>query len=233
MGLTFPLANAVVQRAERGVGRRAGVLYFSNTLGAVCGSLATGFLLLPALGMQASATLLTIAAGLTVVPLYLADERRGADRGAVASALASGIAIALWLLLPPDFVITRAQIAPGAGERQLALVEGINEVVSVVDAGSNGRLLLTNGHAMSSTTLMSQRYMRALAHIPLLSMDRPETALVIGFGVGNTTHAITLHPTIRRVEIADLSRQILDHAGYFAEANRDVLTDRRVGRVCR
>ena len=70
--------------------------------------------------------------------------------------------------------------------------------------------------------------MRALAHIPLLSMDRPETALVIGFGVGNTTHAITLHPTIRRVEVADLSKQILDHAGYFADANRDVLDDRRV-----
>ena len=228
MGLTFPLANAVVQHAERGVGRRAGVLYFSNTLGAVCGSLATGFLLLPVLGMQGSATLLTIAAGLTVVPLYFADVRRGSIAAPVASVLTSGIAIALWLLLPPHFVITRAQIAPAEGERQLALVEGINEVVSVVDVGANGRLLLTNGHAMSSTTLMSQRYMRALAHIPLLSMDRPETALVIGFGVGNTTHAITLHPTIRRVEVADLSRQILDHAGYFAEANHDVLTDRRV-----
>ena len=124
MGLTFPLANAVVQHAERGVGRRAGVLYFSNTLGAVCGSLATGFLLLPVLGMQGSATLLTIAAGLTVVPLYFADVRRGSIAAPVASALTSGIAIALWLLLPPNFVITRAQIrssrrraAAGSGRR--------------------------------------------------------------------------------------------------------------------
>ena len=36
---------------------------------------------------------------------------------------------------------------------------------------------------------------------------RPETVLVIGFGVGNTTHAATLHPSIRRVEVADLSRR--------------------------
>src|SRR4029453_4441772 len=96
------------------------------------------------------------------------------------------------------------------------------------EMGSSGRLLMTNGHAMSSTTLSSQRYMRALAHIPLLAIERPETALVIGFGVGNTTHAITLHPTIRRVEIADLSQLILRHASYFASANHDVLTDRRV-----
>jgi spermidine synthase len=237
MGLTFPLANAIVQRAEQGVGRRAGVLYFSNTLGAVSGSLAAGFLLLPALGMQASATVLSIAAGLTVVPLWVAalpdaDQapslRRRSIAAPVASALISATAIVLWLLLPPNFVIARAQVPPADGERRVALVEGINEVVAVMDSGAAGRVLFTNGHSMSSTGIMSQRYMRALAHIPLLSMDRPESALVIGFGVGNTTHAITLHPTIQRVEVADLSRQILGHAGYFAGANRNVLDDERV-----
>ena len=40
MGFSFPLANAMIQHAERSVGRRAGVLYLANTLGAVCGSLA-------------------------------------------------------------------------------------------------------------------------------------------------------------------------------------------------
>jgi spermidine synthase len=241
MGLTFPMANAIVQHAEGSVGHRAGVLYFSNTLGAVCGSLAAGFLLLPLLGMQASATVLTVAAGLTIVPLFITARERersddataGARRASLASAavtaLVSGIAIVFWLLLPPEFVITHAQTAPGKGEQRLSLVEGVNEVVSVVDLGGHqGRMLLTNGHPMSSTTLPARRYMRALAHIPLLSMDRPETALVIGFGVGNTTHAITLHPTIRRVEIADLSRQILEHARFFEDANHGVLKDPRV-----
>src|SRR5688572_283181 len=81
---------------------------------------------------------------------------------------------------------------------------------------------------MSSTLPLSQRYMRALAHIPLLSMARPESVLVIGFGVGNTTHAATLHPSVRRVELADLSRDILAHAGYFAAANHNVLSDPKV-----
>src|SRR5205085_11923516 len=63
MGFSFPLANAVVQRAELSVGTRAGVLYLANTAGAVCGSLVSGFILLPLFGLQASTTILmTVAA---------------------------------------------------------------------------------------------------------------------------------------------------------------------------
>ena len=98
----------------------------------------------------------------------------------------------------------------------------------MTEVPSQGRTLITNGHPMSSTSPLSQRYMRALAHVPLLSIDNPEAVLVIGFGVGNTTHAATLHPSVHRVEVADLSRDILEHAGYFSDVNRDVLSDPRV-----
>src|SRR5262249_34763129 len=47
MGCAFPLANAMIQRAEHTVGRRAGLLYLCNTAGAVCGALGAGFVLLP------------------------------------------------------------------------------------------------------------------------------------------------------------------------------------------
>jgi predicted membrane-bound spermidine synthase len=74
MGFSFPLANAVIQRAESSVGRRAGILYLANTAGAVCGSLAAGFVLLPMAGLQLSATILMCVAALSVVPLYLATS---------------------------------------------------------------------------------------------------------------------------------------------------------------
>ena len=86
-------------------------------------------------------------------------------------------------------------------------------------------MLVTNGHPMSSTELLSQRYMRAMAHIPLLTIDNPESVLVICYGVGNTAQAATLHPSVRRVEVVDLSRHVLDHSSYFKETNGDVLTD--------
>ena len=81
---------------------------------------------------------------------------------------------------------------------------------------------------MASTAPLDQRYMRALAHIPLLSLERPERVLVIGFGVGNTTHAATMHSSVTRVDVADVSRNILEPATYFREANHEVLRDRKV-----
>jgi spermidine synthase len=74
MGFAFPLANAVVQRTEDAVGRRAGVLYLANTAGAVAGSLAAGFVLLPMAGLQLSTTILMAAATLSIVPLYFAGR---------------------------------------------------------------------------------------------------------------------------------------------------------------
>jgi len=41
--------------------------------------------------------------------------------------------------------------------------------------------------------------MRAFVHIPLLSLDAPESVLVICFGVGNTAHAASLYPSVRRL----------------------------------
>src|SRR6185436_19072095 len=105
MGFSFPLANAIIQRAERSVGRRAGVLYLANTAGAVCGSLAAGFILLPRLGIQGSATALTMAAALAIVPLYLAgggaEDSSGVIRSRLRAALAGsvvigGAALVLW-----------------------------------------------------------------------------------------------------------------------------------------
>jgi spermidine synthase len=237
MGLAFPLGSAVVQCLERSVGRRAGVLYLWNTTGAVCGSLAAGFGLLPVVGIQHSATILCIAAGLAILPLHavsragsVAKSRRAGNDWAplLVSTLAAGFALVLWLRLPPEYIVRRAQELPTGEGRLLALSEGVTEVIAVTDTDHSGRLLLTNGHPMTGTDPLGQRYMRALAHIPLLSLANPESVLVIGFGVGNTTHAATLHASVRRVHVADLSRHILEHARYFSDANADVLNDPRV-----
>src|SRR5262249_47197284 len=110
-------------------------------------------------------------------------------------------------------------------ERLLTLSEGLNEVVAIVEDDDHARELMTNGHPMASTKLYDQRYMRALAHIPLLSVDKPETALVIGFGVGNTAHAATLRPSIRRGEGAALPKHVPAPAGYLEPATPHALAD--------
>jgi spermidine synthase len=226
IGFSFPLGNAVIQHAEQSVGRRAGVLYLANTAGAVAGSIIAGFVLLPWLGLQGSASVLMVVAAAGLIPLYLAAAIP--DRRSLIAAAAAVVAVAAWLLLPSGYISTRALPKPEQNERVLDQGEGVNEIVTITETSGRGRRLMTNGHAMSATWPLSQRYMRALAHVPLLMIDNPTRALVIGFGVGNTTAAATLHPSMQQVEVADLSRNVLDHASWFSATNGDVIHDRRV-----
>ena len=230
MGFAFPLANAVVQRAESRVGARAGLLYLANTAGAVAGSLTAGLLLLPTIGLQRSATVLMIAAALAIPALRTGEAstsraRTGAWMFGGSLGLAAA-ALAGWVLLPGNYLLARALLFPL--EKAYTISEGLTEIIAVTDGTDGGRVLVTNGHPMSSTELFSQRYMRAMAHIPLLSMDRPSRVLVLCFGVGNTAHAATLHPSVERVDVVDLSGHVLEHSRYFEDVNHDVLRDPRV-----
>jgi spermidine synthase len=235
MGFAFPLANAIVQRTEAAVGCRAGLLYLANTFGAVCGAIATGFVLLPLLGMQRSATVLMAAAAVAVLPLAVGSAGSARTRPPLSertrgplliSLAASTIAIGVWLSLPSNYLLSRALLFPV--DRAYTISEGITELIAVTDGPDGGRVLVTNGHPMSSTELLSQRYMRAMAHVPLLALDSPQRVLVLCYGVGNTAHAATLHPTVQRVDVVDLSRHVLEHSPYFKEVNADVLNDPRV-----
>jgi spermidine synthase len=235
MGFTFPVANAIVQDAKHAVGRRAGLLYLANTVGAVAGSLAVGFGLLPALGMQRTVTVLAVAVLLGTVPLCLAARTaaRARRRRPVVAALggalvAIGVAVLVWASLPGDYLVNRTLWPLRPDERRLVVSEGITEVVTVTEMPGEGRALLTNGHLMSGTTVASQRYMRAFVHVPLLSLEAPEAVLVICFGVGNTAHAASLHPSVRRLEVVDTSRHVLAHAGYFDATNGAVIRNAKV-----
>jgi spermidine synthase len=217
MGFAYPLANAIVQDTERAVGRRAGLLYLANTAGAVAGSLVTGFVLLPRLGMQHTVTVQAVAVLAGVVPLGAAALARAPARPRTAAALGA------WARLPAGDLVARTLWPLRPGEQRLAVREGLTEIVTVTEMPGEGRALQTNGHLMSGTGLASQRYMRAFAHVPLLSHERPERVLVICFGVGNTAHAATLHPGVRRLDVVDTSRDVLAHGHWFAATNGGVL----------
>ena len=235
MGLTYPLANAMIQDTDVVVGRRAGLLYLANTAGGVLGSLAGGFALLPALGMQRSLTWLAVIALVALLPVYGAAQARPEQRQArwlTAATLAGSLAVAgcavlLWVGLPARHVVegTIPKLRPS--DRVVTVVEGSGGTFAVVDYDSR-RALITNGHPMSSTGWLGQRYMRAFAHVPLLSMDAPKRVLVVAFGVGNTAHAASLHPSVERVDIVDTSPEVLRLASYFADSNRHVLDDPEV-----
>jgi spermidine synthase len=229
-GAAYPLANALVQDRADVVGGRAGALYLSNTLGSVLGSWAGGFWLLPALGMQGSVGVVLLALALALLCLVGAVGARGRALGWLGAATALLLAAAIgWQRMPDDALLRRSatQNLVGGGVRIAALREGVNETIVVAESPF-GSTLYTNGFGMSGTSFLGQRYMRAFVHLPLLIGDSVRSVMVMCFGVGNTVSAALLHPSLERIDVVDLSRDILEHAGHFAAANGDVLADPRV-----
>jgi spermidine synthase len=198
MGVAYPLANAHVQQFEDRVGGRAGALYLANTLGNLVGSLVTGFALLPWFGSARSVAVLVACATLGLLPLYLsmrghpAYARRPRLPAAVFAAALAALLVCLagWVRMPPLRLIlpTLSRTLAGGGTLE-TVSEGINETLAIVDNPGAVRILITNGHPMSSTSPTSNRYMRLFSHVPLLLMDAPRRVLVICYGVGNTVYA--------------------------------------------
>ena len=91
-----------------------------------------------------------------------------------------------------------------------------------------GDMLYFDNHPMSGTSGRAQVYMRLMAHFPLLCQERPERALLICFGVGNTASAIAGHETIRSIDVVDLNDKVIETAPEFARSNRRVYQDPRV-----
>jgi len=236
MGAAYPLATAAIAALPAAVGRRAGMVYLANTAGAVAGSIMAAFVLMPTLGLQASVGVMFISVGIGMMVILAAwmsspKPRRSARRGIVvvaASTTVAAIAIMVWLRLPADYILMNSLPPLREHEQRLDVEEGVTETVMVTEATGEGRRLVTNSYGMSATFPDARRYMRALAHIPLLSMEAPERVLIIGFGVGNTLHAASLYPSVHHLEIVDLSENILRHAAFFSATNGDVMTSPRL-----
>ncbi len=222
MGFGFPLASALTQTSTRHVGRAVGRVWLATTVGNALGALVTGLVLLPTVGMQTSAIALGIVA--SVAPLAL--SRRPVP-GALSAAglLAAGV----FATLPGDTLLWGSfPYGRAREEGVLAVREGLNETIVVTGAVEGPARLWTNGHPMSSTSPRAQRYMRLLAHLPLLAQDAPKTAMVLCFGVGNTLNAASLHHGVERLLLADTSADVLAQAPLFAHANGGVLGDPRL-----
>jgi spermidine synthase len=240
LGMAFPLVNALRLREAERLGRDVGGVYAANTLGSIAGSLAAGFLLLPILGAARAIHVLAalnLAAAALVILTWRPD---GVPNGRTAGRprrrfLGAGLAAAALLVpvLGPGRQAVRAvtlRDATSAREPADVLVydEGPTVTVAVVDdrAGfrdPEARRLLTDGLNMSGTTWNAKRYMRFLAHLPLLLHPSPRSVLVIGLGTGMTAGAATLHPDVAQVTTVELAAEVAAAARIFAPQNFSVL----------
>ncbi len=78
MGVTLPLLTAAVSQSARTAGSSVSLLYAMNTLGAMSGTLLTGYLLIPAIGIRRSFLLAAVLNVLVGVAALLLSRSRSA-----------------------------------------------------------------------------------------------------------------------------------------------------------
>ncbi|MCO4770445.1 MAG: fused MFS/spermidine synthase [Deltaproteobacteria bacterium] len=228
MGAAFPYLAAAAVRAGA-VGRATGRLYAVNTMFGVVGSIATGFLLLGALGVQGALLSLATLAVLAGAGALLVSTARTPRRWIPSFALALG-ALVVGLSVPADH-LNRSLL----GDRRdyvVAMEEGATTTAAVIEHTRFGELvemeLFTPGVSMSGTKFGVQRYMSLMAQVPLLLSKERSDALLICYGVGNTARSLLSHPGLERLDVADLSPEVVSLSGHFSKVHGgDPLEDPR------
>jgi spermidine synthase len=214
-GVLFGLLGAALNEELDSPGRSSGALAATNTLGSAFGSLAAGFLLLPWLGMERAVLLLIAGYGAVAALAY----RRSSEGLRVLQAGAALYLVAI-ALFPFGLVKERllnfsaAKWTATRDDRVAALREGLDATLIYVEHRVLGTTrhhqLLTNSYSMSTTAFPMRRYMKLYAYWPLAVRPAVKSALVVGFGVGNTAKALTDSSEVETIDVVDISQDILD-----------------------
>ena len=220
MGIAFPVGCRLWLRTAEESGRRLGLIYSVNLAGAIAGSLAGGFLLLPWLGSTRTLVSLAGLATATGIGVLLTVKRPRLASLALAGAAVTAFAFAA-RDLPDPFVdgLTRRYRDSG---RIFMRDEGVQTTVSVHIRELGGRLLYLDGLHQASDGRDVVLLHRQIGHLPLLLHPAPKRALAIGLGGGATSGAMSLHPDLA-LDIVELAPGVVRAAEWFTHINEDVL----------
>jgi spermidine synthase len=232
-GFLFPL----LLRLSNGEGARrdSATLYLYNTLGAVTGALATGFLLVPYLGLHPNYWIAASLAGVMAALCW--PKPRIFKIIAVCLAGLGGFFGARFLNPWNELLVTsgvfQSDIAQLAAQlpsslsysdvlnRQYSLSfykEGAEAVVAARHKPSDGETsLVINGKVDASLhgDVITQTL---LAQIPLCLNPEAQTALVIGWGSGCTVGSAAVHPLIA-LDCVEIEPAVFETARIFQSVN--------------
>jgi len=224
MGVLFPLGVRIYAHDVDRIGAKAGNTFFSNTLGCVTGSLLTGFVLIPFVGMW-NTTLILVNLSLLIALAFLLRGRSPARLQWVSLVV---VAVVANLLVFADSKTFHAELK-GADQRTAAAgfeviyyAEGLSGTVSAVERGDY-RGLFVDGQNVSGTDIVLLADSRMLAHVPLLLAEEPESALTVGYGTGTTSGSMLLHDV--DVYAVEIEQKIIDAAPLFSNVNYDSYAD--------
>jgi spermidine synthase len=237
-GALLPLLFHHLRGELSELGAVAGRLYSWNTVGSLLGALLGGHLLLFWLDLDgvyriALAALVLEAAILTVLVLRM-------SAALMALLVVLPILAGLWLL--PGWAPERlgsglfrrqersAQDFAGpdaffANKKQMKIIfheDDPTATITVTEGpplkGRLNRSIATNGKS-DGNLVNDYPTMSMLALVPALLADEPESCFVIGYGTGVTAGELAALQSVQRVEVAEISRAVIEAAPMFDAGN--------------
>jgi tetratricopeptide (TPR) repeat protein/spermidine synthase len=205
--------------------RHLGIAYGLNTLAFCFGMIAFTWLA-PRVNTFYSMKLMmvTLAIGAALLLVIREHRRLAAWKPALAVAALGAACVVTPAGFDPSYVTPHQ---PAALYPVRAMKSNGAHTTYVVAAPDGDRLYFDN-YSMSGTSHRAQVYMRLMAHFPLLAHPRPQRALLICFGVGNTAAAIASHDTVRHIDVVELNDKVIETAPEFARHNDEVYLDPRM-----
>lgn len=227
MGIALPLAVQICQQGARREGSSVGTVYAVNTIGSILGAFASGFLLVPALGIHKSVIAvvsLNIIAGVLVL-ISIARIRLRPVYGFVFAC----ILVILFVIAPADLFRNLYKEKQAAADL-VFYKEGRIANVVVYDFKTSGyKDLYLNGSEEASDRLWHVQLFKMLSVLPVAVHPQPDDALMIAFGAGISAGAgIDL---VDYFECAELNPDIFEAAGLFTEENRDVIHNPKLNMI--
>jgi spermidine synthase len=261
LGALFPLVVRIVSSGKqtRTTGRTVGDAYAANTVGAIAGSFASGFVLIPWLGLLGSMRLCVAlnfaVAGVAFVASRdrLKKKQQRQLRPALYSAATLGVAVSALLIVvvvliePPwdPEVMSSAvyRYAPSLTDKSRKdlfdfLKRGQGETLFykegitatvAVQRQSGGRVLKVNGKPEASTAGDMPTQI-LIGALPLLVRERTDDVLLIGLGSGVTLGSVEQFP-VKRVTCVELEPAVIEASRQFEDVNNHPLDDPRLKMV--
>ena len=228
-GMMFPLVQRCGIATRETVGAGMGRFYAANTVGAIAGSLAAAWLVLPWLGTRGALLATAILSG--VVGLWAQASNPARKRMDVQ--LGALLIVALVACAP---VLHRlARTIPSDTQQPSDTVTFEREDATAatrIYRKPNGELHLSvDGRHIGGTEPGTLRKQKLLAHLPVALVPRAESILAVGLGSGITLGTLALYPEARALTGVEIVPGVVAAAEGFAAENHAVLRDPRVSIV--
>ncbi len=228
-GMCFPAVISIYTGGYEKLGRDVGRAYGGNTLGAIFGSVAAVFVLIPAFGL-AGAMLLMAVVNVAIGMAFFGLSPVLSSRSKLLSAVGGVALFACVAVAVPPRIDVGSSNEGLQGERGDLIFyrEGASGTVAVfVDAEQGLKMMQIDGNPQVPTDLDALQAFYLLGHLPFFVHPDPKEVLITAFGGGITTGAILRHP-VERVDAVEICSSVFEAARFFEEENAGVLKDSRL-----